>query len=149
MKLHIESLKNEHIDDVMVIEEDSFSIPWTKDMLIDDLKNPMSIYLCASVDGVVCGYAGMWHIVNEGHITNIAVKREYRNRGIGRELLKSLFIIAEEREMIGLSLEVRISNITAQRLYTSLGFKPEGIRKGYYNDTKEDAIIMWKYFDIK
>ena len=90
----------------------------------------------------------MWHIVNEGHVTNIAVSPDYRRMGIGEKLLKALFDVAEEREMIGITLEVRISNTAAQKMYTKNGFKPEGFRKRYYSDTGEDAVIMWKYFEF-
>ena len=87
----------------------------------------------------------MWHVVNEGHIINVAVKEEKRRKGVGALLIKKLIEIALEKEMIGLTLEVRISNTAGQRLYHKFGFKAEGIRRKYYADTGEDAIIMWKY----
>ena len=92
------------------------------------------------------GYAGMWHVVNEGHITNVAVLEQYRREGIGDMLMEALEKKALELEMIGITLEVRISNYGAQKLYTKHGYKPEGFRKKYYTDTNEDAVIMWKYF---
>jgi ribosomal-protein-alanine N-acetyltransferase len=88
----------------------------------------------------------MWRVVNEGHITNIAVAAKERRRGVGTLLLLNLTAKAREMNMFGLTLEVRIGNEQAQRLYTKFGFKPEGLRKNYYSDTKEDAVIMWKYF---
>ena len=95
----------------------------------------------------IVGYAGMWHVVTEGQITNVAVMDEYRNRKVGSALMEALIKTAEEREMIGITLEVKISNYPAQKLYSKYGFKPEGFRKNYYKDTNEDAIVMWKYFE--
>ena len=87
----------------------------------------------------------MWIIVGEGHITNIAVDPAYRNQGIGKAVLGSLIEEAERRKLTGVTLEVRESNIEAINLYKKFGFICAGIRKDYYHDTKEDAIIMWKY----
>ena len=96
-------------------------------------------------DNNVLGYGGMWHIVNEGHITNIAVHKDHRRKGIGDAIVKALVEIAEEKEMMGLTLEVRKGNESALALYKKNGFKLEGIRPEYYEDNKEDAYIMWKY----
>ena len=109
-------------------------------------QNQFAIYRIAVLDGKIVGYAGMWHIVTEGHITNVAVLPEYRRQGIGNALIEEMIVIAEQKEMIGITLEVRIGNVAAQKLYTKYGFRPEGFRKNYYQDTKEDAVIMWKYF---
>ena len=138
-----------HIDGVVEVENATFHIPWTKADFEREIKeNNMAVYKVALVDGKPVGYAGMWHIVNEGHITNVAVHEDYRKMGIGEKLIDALFEVANEREMIGLTLEVRISNMAAQKLYTKKGFRPEGFRKNYYQDTKEDAVIMWKYFEF-
>jgi len=135
-----------YIDDIYGIELDSFSIPWSKDSLEKDaIENKMSIYLVALEDEKVVGYAGMWHVVTEGHITNVAVSPDFRRRGIADMLLTELTNIAVKKEMIGITLEVRMNNVAAQGLYLKHGYKVEGIRKNYYSDTKEDAIIMWKY----
>ena len=137
-----------HLEEVYAIECGSFAIPWPKNDIrreIDD--NPRAHYWTALDGPAVVGYAGMWHVVNEGHITNIAVKAERRRQGIGRMLLQKLIDQARELEMIGLTLEVRVHNRPAQLLYTQMGFKHEGFRKNYYADTHEDALIMWKYFD--
>jgi len=137
-----------HLDAVFEIDRHSFSSPWTKESLRKELTgNERAVYLTALFGGAVIGYAGMWHIVNEGHITNIAVSEEHRRKGVGGAILSKLIETAREREMIGLTLEVSIANLPAQRLYAGHGFKPEGIRKDYYKDTHEDAVIMWKYFD--
>lgn len=140
-------MTQEHIQDVLQIEEACFAIPWTKQDFEREMKeNKLAIYIIAVLDGKIVGYAGMWHVVTEGHITNIAVLQEYRRQGIGNALLEQIIHIAEQKEMIGITLEVRISNIAAQKLYIKYGFRPEGFRKNYYQDTKEDAVIMWKYF---
>ncbi len=139
-------MKAEHIDGVLAVETDSFSIPWTRsDFEREIFENKLAIYVIAMEDSEIVGFAGMWHVINEGHITNVAVLEEYRKKRIGTMLVEELIKIASEKEMMGLTLEVRISNAKAQTLYTKLGFKPEGIRKKYYADTGEDAIIMWKY----
>lgn len=139
-------LKRNHIDDVYKIELEAFTIPWSKRSLEKDaLENKMSIYLVALDYDKVVGYAGMWHVVTEGHITNIAVDINYRKKGIGDMLVKELTNVAISKEMIGITLEVRVNNIAAQKLYLNNGYKVEGFRKNYYSDTNEDAIIMWKY----
>jgi len=139
-----------HLDAVFEIEKHSFLSPWTRESIAKELtENERAVYVVALESGAVIGDAGMWHVVNEGHITNIAVDFNHRNRGVGGAILNRLTEIAAEREMIGLTLEVGMGNAPAQRLYAKYGFKPEGIRKNYYRDTKEDAIIMWKYFTEK
>lgn len=142
--LKIENMSDKHIDRVYNIEHECFVIPWTKASIEKELENKLAVYIVATIDDNVVGYAGMWHIVNEGHITNIAVSKDYRQRGIGDALVKGLVDIANQREMIGLTLEVRPSNEAAMKLYKNNGFKLEGIRKEYYEDNKEDAYIMWK-----
>ncbi|MBQ9091140.1 MAG: ribosomal protein S18-alanine N-acetyltransferase [Anaerotignum sp.] len=136
-----------HIDGVLELEEKTFSIPWTRgDFEIEVKENNMAIYYVAVEDGKIIGYAGMWHIVVEGHITNVGVLEEARCKGVGSMLMEKLIEVAIEKQMMGITLEVRMGNAPAQALYHKYGFKAEGIRKNYYSDTKEDAIIMWKYF---
>ena len=136
----------EHIEQVFAIEEDCFAIPWSKASFRDEIKNnKMAIYIVAIEDDKVLGYGGMWHVINEGHITNIAVKKEERKRGIATKIVSSLIDIAKEKEMIGITLEVRVSNKIAIDIYKKNGFVMEGIRKEYYDDNKEDAIVMWKH----
>ncbi len=150
MKMKIQAkvipMEISHIDEVYEIEKQCFSVPWSKDALEKEvLENNLALYFSAvDENSKVIGYAGMWHIINEGHITNIAVDPELRRCGIGQLLLDKIISIAYEKEMIGITLECRMNNEAAQRLYTKNGFKPEGIRKNYYTDTHEDAIIMWK-----
>lgn len=145
--LNIIPMTGEHITDIVEIEETCFSIPWSKkDFEREIYENKMAVYRVAVLDGIIVGYVGMWHVVNEGHITNVAVLPDYRRQGIGDALIAEMISIAVEKEMIGITLEVRMGNTAAQKLYTKYGFRPEGFRKNYYADTHEDAIIMWKYF---
>lgn len=144
--IEVVQMAKKHIEQVAKLEKNVFNIPWSKKMFEDELKNALAIYVVA-VDGErVVGYGGLWHVINEGHITNIAVLPEYRRQGVATMIIDKISQLAIEKEMIGLTLEVRTSNFPAKKLYTKLGFKLEGIRKEYYSDTKEDALIMWKYF---
>lgn len=142
--MEIKYMSYEHIDGIMEIEKDSFAIPWTRKSVEDELKNNLAIYVTALEDNKVVGFGGMWHVVTEGHITNIAVHRDYRQKGIGDAIIKKMIEIAKEKEMIGLTLEVRPSNKAALALYYKNGFKLDGVRKEYYEDNREDAYIMWK-----
>jgi len=143
----IVKMEMRHLDAVCALEEACFAIPWSRESIQKEIEgNNMAIYFVAEQEGHVVGYGGMWHVVNEGHITNICVAEECRKQGIGDMLLRRLIDEAHAREMIGLTLEVRVSNGSAQRLYTRNGFKPEGIRKNYYAETKEDAVVMWLNF---
>ncbi|MDE6182783.1 MAG: ribosomal protein S18-alanine N-acetyltransferase, partial [Eubacteriales bacterium] len=127
--IDIKEMTKEHIEQVYEIEKICFSIPWSKKAFEDELnKNKMAIYIVALADEKVVGYGGMWHVINEGHITNVAVSPEYRRKGIGESLIKKLIEIAKEKEMIGLTLEVRISNEIAKNLYKKQGFLLDGIR---------------------
>ena len=143
-KITIQLMVLQNVDDVHKIELGSFSKPWSKEQLVSDLSNNTTVYLVAIKNGEVVGYIGMWHIVDEGHITNVAVHLNYRQEGIGTRLLQKLEEIAKEKEIVALTLEVRKSNVIAQGLYEKHGFKNYGMRKDYYKSPKEDAIIMWK-----
>lgn len=144
MDINIVNMSESHIDGIMEIENDSFAIPWSRKSVESELNNKLAIYVVALLDNKVVGYGGMWHVVTEGHITNIAVHKDYRKKGVGDKIVKKMVEIAEDKEMIGLTLEVRTSNEAALKLYKNNGFKLEGIRKEYYEDNKEDAYIMWK-----
>lgn len=144
-KVEIVKTSIDHIDDIMVIENLSFTVPWSRQSLIDEItKNKFAIYLSACLNNVVVGYAGMWNVCGEGHITNIAVHPEFRGSGIGSLLMEGLINEARKEGISRLTLEVRKSNIIAQRLYEKYGFVTCGIRKSYYADNNEDALIMWK-----
>ena len=143
--IHIVPMKKEHIEDVMIIEALSFSIPWSKEALIQEVMyNQLARYLVVLEDEKVIAYGGMWFILDEAHITNIAVHPAYRGQGRGRQLVAALIDLAGSEGIKELTLEVRRSNEPAISLYESFGFKSIGTRKEFYFDNKEDALIMWK-----
>lgn len=137
-------MESVHLDAAYEIEAVSFSVPWSKKTFVDDVNRPYALYFAAVEGDTVVGYAGMWHIVGDGHITNIAVAPDKRGRGIGAQLLQALVSAAAELDMAGLTLEVRVNNYTAQGLYLKNGFTLQRIRKNYYSDTNEDALVLWK-----
>lgn len=143
-KLLIREMSMEDVDDIMEIELLSFNIPWSRDSFMTELTNKFAKYIIAKIGNRVVGYAGMWKILDEGHITNIAVHPEYRQRKIGTGLVEVLLSLAQENEISKLTLEVRQSNTSAQSLYKKFGFEAFGVRKKYYADNYEDAMIMWK-----
>lgn len=136
--------EEKYIDPILYIENASFNDPWSRDSMEKELSNSFARYVVVKKQDLVIGYGGMWLILDEGHITNIAVHPDYRDIGIGSEIVKSLIGICKKEKIISMTLEVRKSNAAALNLYSKFGFVAEGIRKGYYGDNKEDAIIMWK-----
>lgn len=148
MNSSIEIIKTsiEHIDDIMIVENLSFTIPWSREAFLEEIsRNKFAIYLSARVNGKVVGYAGLWSVCGEGHITNVAVHPEFRGNGVGSKLLESLVDLANRGKIQSMTLEVRKSNTIAQGLYKKFGFEVCGSRKAYYADDGEDAIIMWRY----
>jgi len=146
MDVIIRPMRKEDVEEVLEIEKLSFSTPWSKEAFISEVtKNSCAKYIVAEVDNKIVGYGGFWVVVDEGHITNIAVHPEYRSKGIGSKIMEGLIELAKKNGIISMTLEVRESNIVAQHLYAKFGFRPLGRRKGYYQDNNEDAIIMWKY----
>ncbi len=134
----------EDLDSLVMIESSSFSTPWSKAALGVELSiNDTARYFVAEKEDKVVGYGGMWVIIDEAHITNLAVLSEYRGQGIGKKLVSILLEQALLEKCRTATLEVRVSNIIARRLYESMGFAPVGIRPKYYSDTSEDALIMW------
>lgn len=132
------------IPGVMVIEHEAFTLPWTEEAFRNELThNQFAKYMIMEYEGAPIGYAGMWTIMDEAHITNIAVRKAYRGRGLGDRLLNELMRTAAYLGMERITLEVRVSNHVAQNLYAKKGFESAGLRKGYYSDNQEDAMIMW------
>jgi len=129
---------------VAELERLAFPTPWPQDAFVNELTiNPNARYIVAVLDGKVIAYGGMWVILDEAHITNVAVHPEYRGRKIGERLMRQLMGLAVLLGAFRMTLEVRPSNETARNLYRKLGFAEEGRRKNYYTDNNEDAIIMW------
>lgn len=146
--IEVVQMTEEHLDGVIIIENLSFKIPWSRNSFTEELKtNKMAIYLVAVSDKKVIGYGGMWKIIDEGHITNIAVHPEFRRSGAGSRIIEKLLELCGLNGIKSLTLEVRNSNLPAQKLYEKYGFRAEGVRKGYYTDTGEDALIMWRRLD--
>jgi ribosomal-protein-alanine N-acetyltransferase len=131
------------IDAVMKVEEASFSLSWSKDDIARDITdNILSAYFVAETSGAVCGYAGMWVVSDECHIMTIAVVPEHREAGVGTMLFMKLLDEARLRGAHRFFLEARASNAQAIALYRKFGFRAIDIRKAYYEDDKEDAIVM-------
>ncbi|HAE91546.1 ribosomal protein S18-alanine N-acetyltransferase [Tissierella praeacuta] len=145
MGIIIRKMKEEDLDRIMEIEKDAFTTPWTREaFLLEITKNQLARYIVAEIDDVVVGYGGIWLILDEGHITNIAVESKYRNIGAGKAIVEALISLCIKQNIGGMTLEVRESNIVAQHLYKNYGFIESGIRPNYYADDNENAIIMWK-----
>ena len=133
------------IENVVNVENNCFTTPWSKDSFLREItENKVALYLVAKIENVAVGYIGVWRIQNEGHITNVAVHPDFRGMGIGNMLVSELLSLCEKEGIDAFTLEVRKNNLVAQNLYKQFQFVEEGIRKGYYQDTKEDAVIMWR-----
>ncbi|WP_079525657.1 ribosomal protein S18-alanine N-acetyltransferase [Halobacillus hunanensis] len=141
----IREMKVEDIEQVMIVEHATFAVPWTEDTFMNEVngENPYAHYLVIEQDGTVFGYCGLWLIIDEAHVTNIAIHPDYRGNKYGEQLFRKSFEEAIEMGAIQLSLEVRVSNTPAQHLYRKFGLVPGGVRKNYYTDNGEDALVMW------
>lgn len=132
-------------DDMEILEKQCFSVPWSRESLIYDLtENPIAVYFVAELESHVVGYAGVWAIAGEGHITNVAVSPDYRRLHIGTALIEVMLRETEAAGIAAHTLEVRAGNSPAIGLYKKFGFKAAGVRRGYYEDNGEDAVIMWR-----
>lgn len=138
----IRLMTQEDLQTAAQLERECFSDPWSVDMLREELENGLGLMYVAEHGGKVCGYAGMQVILDEGYITNIAVTGSMRRCGIGAKLMQELMTQAMERNLAFITLEVRRSNLAAIGLYERFGFKCEGVRPGYYQNPKEDALLM-------
>ena len=128
--------------ELALLDEECFSLPWSENSFLNEATNPLSQYVIARIDDKIVGYAGFWEVVDEGQITNIAVKKEYRRQKIAEKMLLKLIKKARDKKLVSLSLEVRESNIAAINLYQKFDFKTVGIRKDYYKNPTENAILM-------
>ena len=146
--VRIVPMNADHLDEVAELERICFSVPWSRNMLAEELDNLLSAFLVALDDNdKVVGYAGVQIILDEGYITNVAVRPECRRQGIAAKLLQVFLDFAKANKLAFLTLEVRASNYDAIALYGSRGFRSVGRRKNYYEHPKEDAIIMTLEFD--
>lgn len=147
MEVEISKLTHDDLDGIYEVEKDSFPIPWPISSFEEELKNILATYLVAKINNRIVGYIGMWFVMDECHITNIAVHSSYRENGIATRLINEMLKLCKEHKTTYIMLEVRSNNIPAQKLYSKFGFTEEVIRKNYYknpDNTREDAIVMSK-----
>lgn len=148
--MRVRPMQESDLERIMEIEHASFSSPWASNAFQSELKeNEYARYFCLELDGQVIGYMGLWFILEEGHITNVAIAPEYRGKQRGEALMQSVIQTMVKEGMERMTLEVRASNSRAKRLYERLGFITAGVRKGYYSDNREDALIMWLNLEEK
>lgn len=140
----IRRMEEKDLDQVADLEQEIFSEPWSRNDFAQELIAEGHCYLVAEESGRVQGYCGYWGIAGEGQIYNVAVRQESRGQGIGRQLMERLLQEGEAEGLQEFTLEVRAGNVSAIRLYHSVGFEDAGIRKNFYSKPVEDAIIMWR-----
>jgi len=139
-------MSKEDVKELAELDKKVFSVPWSERSFCEECNNRIAHYFVAKEKSHVIAYAGFWHVADEGDITNIAVLPEYRRQGIGGRLLQTLINTAKELKLELLTLEVRESNNAAIALYERYGFEKIGMRKNYYHDPRENALIMTLYF---
>ena len=130
------------VDAVCAIEEATFARPWSRASIENELTNSCARYVVLRRSGETVGYAGMWLVIDEAHVTNVAIRKDLRGQGLGEKLMRALIQLAADSGMIWMTLEVRRSNAAAQGLSRKLGFVDVGWRKRYYEDNGEDALLM-------
>ncbi|OPY58265.1 MAG: ribosomal-protein-alanine N-acetyltransferase [Pelotomaculum sp. PtaU1.Bin035] len=145
MNIAFKKMCPEHISQVVEIEQASFPAPWPQQVFTSEIQNEFAHYIVAAVNEQVIGYGGMWLVLDEAQVTNVAVHPAYRMNNIGKMIMLELMRRAILMGIDKMTLEVRLSNLVARHLYASLGFEKKGMRKKYYLDNNEDAIIMWKH----
>lgn len=143
--VHYRKMTPEDVEAVHAIEQATFPTPWTLESFHYEMReNQYAYYILAEDDfGEIVGFCGMWLVIDSAQITNVAVVTKVRGQGIGEGLMQEAMKVAKLHNIDIMSLEVRISNEIAQNLYRKLGFKDGGIRKKYYQDNQEDALVMW------
>jgi [ribosomal protein S18]-alanine N-acetyltransferase len=144
LEVRITPMRRRHLRGVLRIEQQVYPRPWTFGLFLGEISQRASrVYLVARVGAEVVGYAGMFRAVDDGHITTVAVDPAWQRHGVATRMLLALARAAVDRGCRNLTLEVRMSNSGAQALYQRFGFVPAGVRKGYYPETGEDALVMW------
>lgn len=136
-------MEEKDLDQVCEIENKTFSQPWTREDFSISIKNENHIYIVAEEGNEIAGYCGLWMVAGEGQINNVAVREDFRQKGVGYGMLRYLLELGREKNQDAFTLEVRVGNEAAIRLYEKLGFRSLGIRRGFYEKPKEDANIMW------
>lgn len=149
MTYQIRPMQEADLNQVMKIEVVAFPTPWSRQSYEGELVNQFASYYVIETDGKIVAYAGIWCVFEEAHITNVAVAPEYRRQGYGRLLMDKLLERAKEKGSQRVFLEVRPSNLAAINLYRGFGFLPGGVRRGYYTDNQEDALLLVKHFNME
>lgn len=135
-------LSKDLIDEILVIESSTHSAPWSRKSFENELEHKYGVFLVALIEGKVIGYGGTWVLVDEAHVTNVVVSPEFRGEGIGRKLMNEMLLKARDKGAVCATLELRKSNEVALKLYESMGFVMATVRKAYYPDNQEDALVM-------
>lgn len=141
----VRRMTEQDLDEVMAIEKESFTLPWSRDSYLGELKNSFANYFVCDCAGVIAGYVGIWVVFEEAHITNVAVRKTYRAQGIGQALMAEAEKTARSKKATRILLEVRPSNEIALHMYKNLSYIKTAIRPAYYSDNGEEAIVMTKY----
>ncbi|MBN9503922.1 MAG: ribosomal-protein-alanine N-acetyltransferase [Armatimonadetes bacterium 55-13] len=141
--LRFEPIAEDHIAPILEIERVVNTAPWSERSFRNELTHPYGVFLVAIAEGKVVGYGGFWMVIDEAHITTVAVSQAYQRRGIGQRLMIELLTRARDNGMQCSTLEVRAGNVAAIKLYEKLGYIASARRKGYYPDNREDAVVMW------
>ena len=136
-------MQEKDLDEVVLLEQQVFSKPWSRKSFADSVAKPENLYLVARDRDELLGFCGLWGVGDEGQITHVCVKESARGKGVGKQLLLAMLAQGKERGLQAFTLEVRVSNTPARELYKKVGFSEAGIRKGFYDAPKEDAMIMW------
>ncbi len=144
--IQVVTMAEEHISALAQLERECFSDPWSEKALAEELSNPNAVFRVALIDGEVAGYVGMLHVLDEGDICNVAVFDRFRRKGVASALIQHLVDYGVENQLSFITLEVRESNIGAQKFYETMGFETIGVRKNFYDNPKEHAILMNKTF---
>lgn len=141
----LDNLKTKYLDSLVELENKCFKIPWSKNMFLGDVDNPNAYYILIINDDRVIGYCGLYRVLDESSITNIAVHPDFRKKGLATLMLRNIFEYCLKASISFVTLEVRESNTDAIKLYMDNGFEIVGERKNYYADNRETAILMTKY----
>lgn len=143
IQVELRRMQPEDVPAVMVIELECFAVPWRESAYLTELANRSAYYIVACIDSEIVGYGGQWVIMDEAHITTLGVSGKHRGCKVGERVLVALLEEALRHEARRATLEVRESNQVAQNLYKKYGFQPAAIRRGYYTDNHENALVMW------
>lgn len=144
MQMVVRRMTEKDVPEAAALEAASFSMPWSEKAFYEQLGKSNALYLVAEKDGRIIGVCGLMESYGEADISNVSVDKRYQNRGVATTMLKDLMAEGSRRGISAYTLEVRAGNAAAIHLYEKIGFMREGIRRGFYERPREDAVIMWK-----